>query len=85
MGNFLVTQGIRRKYSRELRGFFTTIERSIDTFFVAFGYDAWLWKKKSKRWQKLIQVCVEHTNQGLGYMIALRGWVIIGPLWCKIA
>ena len=41
--------------------------------------------EEEKQAMKEAQVCAEHTNQGLGYMIALKGWAITGPLWCKIA
>jgi len=61
MGNFLVTQSRRRKYRGELCTSFTTPERSIDTLFLAVGYDAWVWNKQSKQWWKLIFVCIKHT------------------------
>jgi len=80
MENCLATQGIRQKYNGGLQASFTTTGRFIDAPFLVFGYDAWTWKKQSKQWRKLIKVCVEHTNQGLGYMIALKGWATTGPL-----
>jgi len=38
-----------------------------------------------KKARKVIEMCVQHTNQGLVYMIALKGQVTIGRLWYKIA
>jgi len=59
------------------------MERFIDALFLTFGYDSCIWKKQNKQWRRLTQVYVEHINQGLGFMIASKGWDIIGLPWCK--
>ena len=83
--NFQVTQGIRQNYDGELHVFCIITERSIDVRFLAFGYDAWIWKKQNKQWRRLISGYAVHINQGLNFMIALKGWDIIGLPWCMIA
>jgi len=41
---------------------------------LAFDYGAWIWKKQNKQWRRLIQGYAVHINQGLNFMIALKGW-----------
>ena len=84
MKNFQMTQGIKKKYVGELHIFCIITECSIDGVFLAFGYDAWIWKKQNEQWRRLIQVSAVHINQGLNFMITLKGWDIIDLPWCRI-
>ena len=76
---------IEQRFDYEPHGSYITRKTYIDDHLMVSSFVVWMMMKQSRHLKKFIQGFVVLTNLVPSLIFESNEWVVIGPLWSKIA